>query len=278
MTDRPIPQRRCWLRLGAHEIEVRPGQTLIGRHETCHIVIDDPLASRRHACVTWEFGKLMVEDLGSVNGVLLNGKRIDQPLEIVNGDELRFGNQRIEVFISEQLGNRPRHAASAKTLVGEKAIVGPLEEQDESTTVRDGEALTTLALVAERTLAIGRGADAERILEKALNSVRNRLRRAESVDAETIELACKCAVRLAEATRKGTWVDFAVELYATLGQVLPGPIVDRLYGAVRAVEGVNVERLRAYVELLGRKRGSMGPGDLFLLRRLEGLERLFALK
>lgn len=278
MTDRPLAPRRCWLRLGAHEVEVRPGQTLIGRHETCHIVIDDPLASRRHACVTWEFGKLVVEDLGSVNGVLLNGKRIEQATEIVNGDELRLGNQRIDVFISEQIGNRPRHAVSAKTLVGEKAVAVVSEEQDESTTVRDGEALATLALVAERTLAIGRGADAERILEKALNSVRSRVRRSEPVDAETVELAASCAVRLAEATRKGVWVDFAIEVYATLGLVLPAPVVDRLYGAVRTVEGANVERLRAYVEALGRKRGSMGPGDLFLLRRLEGLERLFALK
>jgi hypothetical protein len=208
----------------------------------------------------------------------MNGKRIDQPTEIVNGDELRLGNQRIEVFISEQLGTRPRHAASAKTLVGEKALVVPAEDQDESTTVRDGEALTTLALVAERTLAMGRGVDAERILDKALNTVRSKVRRSEAVDADTMELAANCAVRLAEATRKGSWVDFAVELYATLGLVLPGPVVDRLYGSVRAVDGANVERLRAYVEMLGRKRGSMGPGELFLLRRLEGLERLFALK
>jgi pSer/pThr/pTyr-binding forkhead associated (FHA) protein len=259
-------------------VEVRPGQTLIGRHETCHIVIDDPLASRRHACISWEFGRLTIEDLGSVNGVLLNGKRIDQATEIVNGDELRLGNQRIDVFMTEQVGSRPRHAATAKTLVGERSLPNTFEDQDESTTVRDGEALTTLALVAERTLAMGRGADAERILDTALNTVRGKVRRSEGVDAETIELAANCAVRLAEATHKGSWVDFAVELYATLGLVLPGTVVDRLYGAVRAVDGTNVDRLRSYIEMLGRKRGSMGPGDLFLLRRLEGLERLFALK
>lgn len=257
---------------------MRPGQTLIGRHETCHIVIDDPLASRRHARFGWELGRLTVEDLGSVNGVLLNGRRIEGVAEVVDGDELRLGNQRIEVVISEQEGQKARYGVSAKTLVGERAAILSAPETEEATTVRDGEALATLALVAERTLSLGRGADAERILDKPLTSVRLRVRRGEAPDAETLELAASCAVRLAEATRKGSWVDYAVDLYATTGGVLPGPVVDRLYGAVRVVEGANVERLRSYIEALNKQRSSLGPGDLFLLRRIEGLERLLALK
>lgn len=259
-------------------MEVRPGQTLIGRHETCHIVIDDPLASRRHARLGWELGRLTVEDMGSVNGVLLNGRRIEGVTEVTDGDELRFGNQRIEVVITEVESQKGRYAVSAKTLVGEKAAVLGSAEAEESTVVRDGEALATLALVAERTLSLGRGADAERMLDKPLTSVRQRVRRGDAVDAETLELAASCAVRLAEATRKGAWVDYAIEVYATTGGVLPGAVIDRLYGAVRVVEGANVERLRAYIEALGKQRAQLGPGDLFLLRRIEGLERLLALK
>jgi pSer/pThr/pTyr-binding forkhead associated (FHA) protein len=259
-------------------VEVRPGHTLIGRHETCHIVIDDPLASRRHARLGWELGRLTVEDLGSVNGVLLNGRRVEGVIELNNGDELRFGNQRIEVVITEQEGQKGRYGVSAKTLVGEKAAVLTALEPEEATMVRDGEALATLALVAERTLSLGRGADAERMLDKPLTSVRMRVRRGDMVDSDTLDLAANCAVRLAEATRKGSWVDYAIELYATVGGVLPGPVVDRLYGAVRVVEGANVERLRSYIEVLGKQRATLGPGDLFLLRRIEGLERLLALK
>jgi hypothetical protein len=220
----------------------------------------------------------MVEDLGSVNGVLLNGTRVEQPSQVVDGDELRFGNQRIEVLIADAAAPKPRHSVSAKTLVGEKLLDVPLAEQDEATAVRDGEALTTLALVAERTLALGRGADAERILQRPLDAVSTRVRRSERVDAETLELAANCAVRLAEATKKGAWVDYAIGLYATLGKVLPGTVVDRLYGAVRVVEGADVEALRGYIGLLEQRRNALGPGELFLLRRIEGLERLLALR
>lgn len=277
MTDRMGSLKRCWLRLGGHEVEVRPGQTLIGRHETCHLVIDDPLASRRHARLTWELSKLVVEDLGSVNGILLNGRRVEQPAEVVHGDELRLGNQRIEVVITEQEGQKARGGVSAKTLVGEKISIVP-SEADEATVVRDGEALATLALVAERTLSLGRGADAERMLEKPLRTVRAKVQQGEKLDADTLELAANCAVRLAESTRKGAWVDYAVDLYASSGSVLPGSVVDRLYAAVRVAEGANVERLRAYIDALARRRATLGPGDLFLLRRIEGLERLLALK
>lgn len=277
MTDRGMQPKRCWLRLGAHEVEVRPGQTLIGRHETCHLVIDDPLASRRHARLTWELGKLVVEDLGSVNGILLNGRRVDQPAEVVHGDELRLGNQRIEVVITELEGQKARSAVAAKTLVGEKISIDP-SETEEATAVRDGEALATLALVAERTLSMGRGADAERMLEKPLRTVRGKVHQGEKLDADTLELAANCAVRLAEATRKGAWVDYAIDLYAASGSVLPGSVVDRLYAAVRVADGANVERLRAYIDSLARRRATLGPGDLFLLRRIEGLERLLALR
>lgn len=270
--------KRCWIRLGGHEIEIRPGETLIGRHETCHIVIDDPLASRRHARLLWDQTRLVAEDLGSVNGVLLNGKRVEQSVEVVNGDELKLGNQRMDVFIASSDRNKVRRSLSANTLVGEKLDIPRNMQPDEATGVRDGEALSTLALVAERVLAMGRGAEAERILDKSLQTVRVKVQRGEAVDGETLELAANCAARLAEVTRKGVWVDYPIELHSRLGTIMPGPVVDKLYNAVRVVEGGNVEKLRSYIQVLTERRQGYSPGELFLLRRIEGLERLFALR
>jgi hypothetical protein len=257
---------------------VRPGETLIGRHETCHIVIDDPLASRRHARLNWELGRLSVEDLGSVNGVLINGRRIEQASEVENGDELRLGGQRIEVVIVGSEATLPRRSMSAKTLSGVVLVAPSPEEDDEATGIRDGEALTTLALVAERVLAMGRGAEAEKILGKPLEAIAARVRRGEAPDPDMVELAAACAVRLAEATHRGAWIDYAIELYAQRRMVLPGVVVDRMYNAVRVVDGANMDRYRQYLDIIRGLQSTLGPSELFLLRRIEGLERLFALK
>lgn len=219
----------------------------------------------------------MVEDLGSVNGVLHNGKRIEGLTDVDHGDEIKLGNHVMEVFFGAV---ENRKGVTAKTLVGEILDLPPRSdsEPDELTAVRNGEALTTLALVAERVLAMGRGAEAERLLEKPLNNVRDKVGRSEPVEAETLELAATCAVRLAESTRKGVWLDYVVELHTHLRTVMPGPVVDRMYSAVRAVEVANIERFRLYLELLNEQKHTFGPGELFLLRRVEGLERLLVLK
>jgi len=51
------------------------GQYLIGRDPSCNICLNDQVASKRHARITLENGKLTVEDLSSHNGTFVNGRR-----------------------------------------------------------------------------------------------------------------------------------------------------------------------------------------------------------
>ena len=55
--------------------------------------------SREHACIFARGRTLMVEDLGSTNGTLLNGKRLDPyiPEQLNHGDQLQLGKLLIEV-------------------------------------------------------------------------------------------------------------------------------------------------------------------------------------
>jgi pSer/pThr/pTyr-binding forkhead associated (FHA) protein len=57
--------------------------------------------SRRHAVIVRQQDKIMVEDLGSVNGTFINGKRLDPylPEILYNGDVLQLGKMLIEVEI-----------------------------------------------------------------------------------------------------------------------------------------------------------------------------------
>ena len=64
---------------------------LIGRHQECDIQIPSRKISRRHCCVAQVYNYLVVRDLGSTNGVRINGTRtVEGKLE--PGDELTIGN------------------------------------------------------------------------------------------------------------------------------------------------------------------------------------------
>ena len=58
---------------------------------------DDPELSRRHAVISERDGRLVVEDLGSTNGTIVNGRRIDAPTELKAGDSLQLGTTNLAV-------------------------------------------------------------------------------------------------------------------------------------------------------------------------------------
>src|SRR3954469_10930804 len=73
---------------------IAPGGALIGRSRDCDIVLQDSNVSRRHAEIRpGPQGRWTVADLGSTNGVRVNGRDIGsghaQPL--TSGDQLAFG-------------------------------------------------------------------------------------------------------------------------------------------------------------------------------------------
>jgi predicted component of type VI protein secretion system len=68
---------------------------LIGRHQECDVQIPSRKISRRHCCLAQVNNHLVVRDLGSTNGIRINGvKTIEGNLEA--GDELMIGNMRYQ--------------------------------------------------------------------------------------------------------------------------------------------------------------------------------------
>lgn len=73
------------------------GPTLIGRSETAEVTIDDPFASDRHASFDRVGGRLVIEDLGSTNGTLVNGAPVRGRRVLERGDAIRIGQTIMEV-------------------------------------------------------------------------------------------------------------------------------------------------------------------------------------
>jgi pSer/pThr/pTyr-binding forkhead associated (FHA) protein len=64
---------------------------VIGRALECDVRLDDPLVSRRHALVVADPGGPRIEDLGSSNGLYVNGSRTRQPVTLEVGDVVQLG-------------------------------------------------------------------------------------------------------------------------------------------------------------------------------------------
>jgi hypothetical protein len=78
------------------EVESR---LVVGRDQTCDVVVDDEKISRRHFALTPEpDGRVLLEDLGSSNGTFVNGERIARPVTLSGGEEIRAGST---VFAAE---------------------------------------------------------------------------------------------------------------------------------------------------------------------------------
>ena len=68
------------------------GPVVIGRAPSSDIVIDEPYVSANHARYTLQGPALVLEDLGSTNGTLVNGHPIDQPVTLRDEDEVQVGD------------------------------------------------------------------------------------------------------------------------------------------------------------------------------------------
>jgi hypothetical protein len=83
------------LLVGAGKRTVLSGsRILIGRSRECDIQLDDPNTSRRHAEVRREGNGWVVADLGSTNGIKVNGSRVAEA-ELHPGDEVTLGLVRL---------------------------------------------------------------------------------------------------------------------------------------------------------------------------------------
>ena len=74
----------------------------VGRGPGCQVRLDDPTVSSEHCRVSSHPEKgFLIEDCGSTNGTLLNGRRIDRPAELSYGDRIGIGSTIIRFYREE---------------------------------------------------------------------------------------------------------------------------------------------------------------------------------
>ncbi|MEQ8279778.1 MAG: FHA domain-containing protein [Deltaproteobacteria bacterium] len=93
-TPAPAPVARAWtvtLQNG-EMIKIDKDTMIIGRSRTCDVVIPSAKVSRQHASLSRMEGELYIEDLGSANGVWLNGEKVTRA-KIKAGDSFTISDE-----------------------------------------------------------------------------------------------------------------------------------------------------------------------------------------
>jgi pSer/pThr/pTyr-binding forkhead associated (FHA) protein len=85
--------------------------TLVGRYRTCEVYLNSSRVSRRHCCLAFGIGEVLVRDLGSTNGTWINGRRIEVG-RLQHGDLLGIAHLRFRLIFLDQtecLGSKQMH-------------------------------------------------------------------------------------------------------------------------------------------------------------------------
>jgi hypothetical protein len=92
----PDPRRgRATLLVEGRSEPVGSKGAVLGRSRDADVVLDDPNVSRHHAEVRPSGGSWIVNDLGSTNGIKVNGRRVNGPQSLKRGDVIELGTSRV---------------------------------------------------------------------------------------------------------------------------------------------------------------------------------------
>lgn len=97
---------RFRLRYQATNLALHVGEFAIGRSSACNLAVADGLVSRKHALLHVEPDTVMLEDLGSRNGVAVNGVRVKGQCPLRHMDRLYIGSQELVLIDSDKMTDR----------------------------------------------------------------------------------------------------------------------------------------------------------------------------
>jgi len=115
------------------EYSFEDGEFVIGRSQSCDIVLAADNVSRRHARLFTMEGACYVEDLKAANGIWLNGKRIYNVTELPRSAQVRIGD--FFLHIEGAAYARPMSSNAYGRLVPMQGSVGEVYELTRPTTL-----------------------------------------------------------------------------------------------------------------------------------------------
>ncbi|MEM7138777.1 MAG: FHA domain-containing protein [Myxococcota bacterium] len=305
---RGVPRFR--LRYQSTNLEMPLGEFAIGRSSSCNLALADGLVSRRHAVIHVGPDEVVVEDLGSRNGVAVNGVRINGPRRITHMDRVYIGSQELVLIDAAKLKEGARETAgyivcdscgaingTAKRRCGEcgkrlnagggKTLTeGSVDSSSHAWGAEDtrtARALDVIGGIASKAIAMGRFDEAEKmlfphlegLLERALHN--RALSDSDKDDPDALFAgATQYALQLSQGLRDTKWIDWVFRMHAATGRLMSAETIEELHRLVRTTNYSKPQHLRNYLSTIQGRSSDYGASERFLLRRLEGLEQVVA--
>jgi hypothetical protein len=298
---------RFRLRYRSTDLDLSIGDFVIGRSSKCSLALADALVSRRHAVLQVSVDEVVAKDLGSRNGVVVNGLRIETPRELEHMDRIFIGAEELLFIDAEQITDRIEGAryvvcdscgaisGAAKRHCGDcgrrlDPVTGATSrdwsnirstESPWSDDTRPVRRLEVIGGIAAKAIRMGRIDEAERVLLPHLDELleraiaRNPLTDSEDESADVLlERATEFAMSLARGPRGTAWIDWVFRIHAATERVMSSETVDALHDMVRKLNYHNPRYLNAYLEVLRRQVAHCTSAERFVVGRILGLGKV----
>jgi len=284
----------------------------MGRSSSCSLALADGLVSRQHAVLHVGPDTVVLEDLGSRNGVAINGVRISSPRRLAHMDRVYIGSQELvlidaaklkegtketaEYVICESCGaingtakrrcgecGQRLSSAAGQTLASTSSSVDSASHAWGAEDTRTARTLDVIAGIASKAIAMGRFEEAERILIPHLDTLLERalahrpLSDSEKDDADTLLAgATSYALQLAQGLNDTKWIDWVFRIHTACGRLMEAETIEALHNLVRRHKYAKPAYLRAYLHVIHNRAAEYGAAERFLMGRLEGLEQVIS--
>lgn len=246
-------------------------ELVAGRAADCAICIDDLKVSRRHAVFRTKPDGAYVEDLGSRNGILVNGSLAPGETKLRHGDRIAIGDNVVQLLDASRerhktLPRLPGMARGDETVPTRAESASP---HSTATTQTSRDIFGMLFDVADKAFGAGRVADAESAVQYLHGGLLEAMHKGKPVEEGTLARAGAYLLRCAEETQDGIWVDRLLELYGAAERVPSSELIDRIGSTIPRVRATSGVAMRSYVTaMLARP---LAPADRVRLKRLEAL-------
>ena len=289
---------RYRLRFLLQEFDLPRGVTLIGRSSDCHVTIEDPLVSRQHARIVIDDEGPRVEDLGSRNGIKVNGTLARGFTNLKDGDRLRIGTQELVFCTVGAQAAQPtttsakttgflRYCASCRVPYPQELAAcpacGATEQIDEDTlagpaagATQNAWGIQLLVEMMDKALRVGRVADAVRVVQRAKTQLEESLPGGMTIEPDKVHALATSTLKVAHAAEEPQWACWIAHLYGQL-RVAPSDAVLALFAEISATWPNELAPPLAdlLAVLRDRDRAGLSPYEIDALRvavaRLEAL-------
>jgi len=302
-----VPRFR--LRYQSTHLELPLGAFSIGRSSKCNLSISDELVSRKHAVFHIGTEAVSLEDLGSRNGVVVNGAPVEGRCRLTHMDRVYIGHEELVLIDAAKVtdgietaphilcdfcgavnGAAKRHCGDCgRRLVSksgatfkDRDLPGSMSQDPEDAEVtHTGQTHDVIGGIAEKAITMGRFEEAERMLLLYMDSLLERavrqqpLSKCEEDDPDEIfSTTIANALELARGLRDPKWIDWVFRMHMATGRLMDAPTIEMLHELVRSQEYKRRRYVRPYLQGVQERAAEYGPGERFLASRLDGLAQV----